>query len=232
MSASTLHHLAVIMDGNGRWALSQNKLRKFWHQAGVEPVKMLVEYCAKHSDIQTLTLFAYSLENIKRPRLETQYIESLLIKTLEEQVALMHAQGVRIRVLGDLDAMSKESQHFIASCEQQTTENNALQLNICYRYSGRWHIAKATQELAQENRSLTIENISARLAKDLGGDPDLLIRTGGDVRVSNFLLWNLAYTELYFTDCYWPDFTELELQRALAYFKKCNRKYGQINADG
>ena len=172
MSASTLHHLAVIMDGNGRWALPQNKLRKFGHQAGVEPVKMLVEYCAKHSDIQTLTLFAYSLENIKRPRLETQYIESLLIKTLEEQVALMHAQGVRIRVLGDLDAMSKESQHFIASCEQQTTENNALQLNICYRYSGRWHIAKCHTRTG--TRNIFYNRKFRKVAKDLGGDPDLL----------------------------------------------------------
>ena len=193
---------------------------------------MIVEHCVAQSEIKTLTLFAYSLENIKRPLLETQFIEKLLIETLRDQLPKMHDQGVRLRVIGDFSAMSHDSRAFIQSCEEHTSGNQALELNICYRYSGRWHITKAVQEIAAAQGELTIDSISKRLSDDLGSDPDLLVRTGGDVRVSNFLLWNMAYTELYFTDCYWPDFSKLELEKAMAYFKSCNRRYGQIDADG
>mgnify|MGYP001949088128 FL=1 len=220
------------MDGNGRWAAARGMPRVAGHRAGIAPVRMTIEQCARRG-VQALTLFAFSSENWRRPPEEVSSLMGLFLEALEREVAELHRNGVRLRIIGDRAALSARLQARIAAAEEQTAGNDGLRLQVAVGYGGRWDITKACQTLAKECLQGTIrpEDITeARLAAALAlgdlPDPDLFIRTGGERRISNFLLWNLAYTELYFTDRLWPEFDEAELQAAFEYFARRERRFG------
>lgn len=225
-------HVAVIMDGNGRWARSRSRPRHFGHRAGVKAVRGIVEACAR-SGVSYLTLFAFSSENWRRPREEVSTLMNLFLEALQREVDDLHRNNVRLRFIGERERLSEKLRGKIASAEEQTAGNDGLTLLVAVAYGGRWDIVQATQQLARRaaEGQLDADAIDEdRLADSLAlagvPDPDLLIRTGGERRISNFLLWNLAYAELYFCDCYWPDFDDAEFERALDYYRGRQRRYG------
>jgi undecaprenyl diphosphate synthase len=236
VQARVPRHIAVIMDGNGRWAAARALPRAAGHKAGVAPVRMTIEQCGKRG-IGALTLFAFSSENWKRPKEEVSSLVALFLDALDREVAELHANGVRLRFIGDRRRLSTRLQRRMAAAEALTAGNAGLALQVAVSYGGRWDICEAAQRLAIECSSgkLKPEEIDdARFAGALAlgelPDPDLFIRTGGERRISNFLLWNLAYTELWFTDRLWPEFDEAELESALDYFARCERRFGQTSA--
>ena len=225
-------HVAIVMDGNGRWAAARGMPRVAGHKAGIAPVRMSIEQCARRG-VQALTLFAFSSENWRRPPDEVSSLMGLFLDALDREVAELHANRVRLRIIGDRSTLSERLQERIAAAEEQTAGNDGLQLQVAVSYGGRWDIVKACQWLARQCLAGTVtpqEIDEARVAAalELGGlpDPDLFIRTGGERRISNFLLWNLAYTELYFTDRPWPEFDEAELETAFAFFAERQRRFG------
>jgi undecaprenyl diphosphate synthase len=225
-------HVAVIMDGNGRWAAGRGMPRTAGHKAGLDPVRMCIEECTRRG-IAALTLFAFSSENWQRPQDEVMTIMSLFVDALDREVAKLHENGVRLRFIGDRRALAVRLQARIAAAEEKTSANTALQLQIAVSYGGRWDIIQAAQRLARKcsDGSLRPEDISeasfgAELALAGVPEPDLFIRTGGEHRISNFLLWNLAYTELYFTDLLWPDFNVAAFEAALERFANRQRRFG------
>tara|TARA_Y200000002_G_scaffold29403_1_gene21960 strand:- start:2799 stop:3494 length:696 start_codon:yes stop_codon:yes gene_type:complete len=226
MTLAQLKHLAIIMDGNGRWANARGQARQDGHEMGVDPVKQVIKYCLEHSQINTLTLFAYSLENLERPKYETIYIEQLLLRALCANISQLCEKGVRLKIIGDLAGVATNVKKQILDYVDLTKANTRLQLNICFRYSGRWHIMNAMNSITK--RPVTEDDIKNYINNDLGDDPDLLIRTGGELRISNFLLWNIAYTELYFLDRYWPDFSVDDLKGAIEHFNQRQRRYGKV----
>lgn len=226
-------HIAVIMDGNGRWARARGMPRGAGHRAGVKSARRLVETCGKRG-IRFLTLFAFSSENWKRPRHEVGALMKLMVEALDREVNELSARGVQLRFIGDRESLSPLMRTRMAQAETRTRDNSGLTLVIALSYGGRWDIAEAARCLARESargeldpEAIDEQQISRRLS--LGGlpDPDLLIRTGGESRISNFLLWNLAYSECYFTDCLWPAFDEAELDRALDFYGRRERRYGR-----
>jgi undecaprenyl diphosphate synthase len=225
-------HIAIVMDGNGRWARARGDARADGHRAGVEPVRMVIEQCVRH-EIGALTLFAFSSENWGRPRDEVMSLMSLFVESLEAEIGELHHNGVRLRFIGERAELDAQLRASMASSEQTTAGNTQLQLQIALSYGGRGDIVSAARRLASEveRHELTLAEIdeptfAAALA--LGGlpDPDLFIRTGGEQRISNFLLWNLAYTELYFTECLWPDFDVGHFETALQHFAMRRRRFG------
>ena len=225
-------HVAVIMDGNGRWAKSRGKPRHAGHRAGVKAVRETVEGAAERG-VRFLTLFAFSSENWRRPEEEVSNLMNLFVEALRREVSELHRNNVKLRFVGALDRLSDGLQRKIAEAEQKTAGNTGLTLNVAVAYGGRWDLAQAARELARKTETGEIrpEDINEQaLAAELQlgdiPDPDLLIRTGGEQRISNFLLWNLAYAELWFTDVLWPDFDKAELNRALDAFKSKQRRYG------
>jgi undecaprenyl diphosphate synthase len=225
-------HVAVIMDGNGRWARARGMPRQAGHRAGVRSVRETVETAAKRG-VRYLTLFAFSSENWRRPPDEVSSLMSLFIEALQREVDDLHRNNVRLTFIGAREQLQKDLVKRIAAAEAQTADNDGLVLTIAAAFGGRWDITEAARSLASQvaEGSLTPDDIdedklSAELS--LGGlpDPDLLIRTGGEYRVSNFLLWNLAYSEMWFTNCLWPDFREAEFDEAVAYFSKRQRRFG------
>ena len=226
-------HVAVIMDGNGRWARARGKPRHAGHRAGVKSVRATVEAAAERG-VQVLTLFAFSSENWGRPEAEVSSLMGLFVEALRREVAELHRNNVRLRFIGALDELSKGLQGKMAAAVEKTARNTGLILNIAVAYGGRWDIAKAAQSLARKAvaREIDVDEIDADMLSDelqLADvpDPDLLIRTGGEQRISNFLLWNLAYAELWFTDVLWPEFDKDEFDRALAVFARKQRRFGQ-----
>ena len=226
-------HVAVIMDGNGRWAKARNKPRRAGHRAGVKAVRETVEAAAERG-VDVLTLFAFSSENWGRPEAEVSSLMSLFVEALRREVAELHRNNVRLRFIGALDQLSDGLQAKMAAAARKTAANTGLVLNVAVAYGGRWDIVKAAQTLARKasRGEIDVEQIDADAIAaqlQLAGmpDPDLLIRTGGEQRISNFLLWNLAYAELWFTDVLWPDFDKAEFDRALAVFAMKQRRYGQ-----
>jgi undecaprenyl diphosphate synthase len=226
-------HIAIVMDGNGRWARARGDARADGHRAGVEPVRMVIEECVRR-EIGVLTLFAFSSENWGRPRDEVLSLMSLFVEALEAEIHELHRNGVRVRFIGERAELDARLRASIASSERTTMANARLQLQIALSYGGRSDILIATRQLAAQvqRHELTPAQIdepafSAALA--LGGlpDPDLFIRTGGEQRISNFLLWNLAYTELYFTECLWPDFDVDCFAAALQHFASRRRRFGR-----
>jgi undecaprenyl diphosphate synthase len=226
------------MDGNGRWAAARGLPRVAGHKSGLDPVRMTIQECVKRK-IAALTLFAFSSENWQRPTDEVSSLMSLFFDSLEREIAELHQNGVRIRFIGDRKSLSVRLQSRIAGAEQQTAGNSGLQLQVAVSYGGRWDVVQAVQKLAGRcaegairAQDITEKDVSAALelgALGEGGDladPDLFIRTGGECRISNFLLWNLAYTELFFTDKLWPDFDIAELNAALDYFAARERRFG------
>jgi undecaprenyl diphosphate synthase len=225
-------HVAIIMDGNGRWAAERGLPRYAGHKAGIAPVRASVEECARQG-VEALTLFAFSSENWRRPQAEVSKLMGLFVEALDREVDELHANRVRLRFIGERKALALRLQKRIATAEERTADNSGLQLQVAVSYGGRWDITKAAQRLAQQCldgrlkvSNLTEESLASEL--ELAGlpDPDLFIRTGGERRISNFLLWNLAYTELYFTDQLWPDFGKAALQAAFDYFGQRERRFG------
>jgi undecaprenyl diphosphate synthase len=225
-------HIAIIMDGNGRWAVAQGLARVSGHKQGIGAVRMVIEECAKHG-VEALTLFAFSSENWKRPQDEVSSLMGLFMDALDREIAELHKNKVRVRFIGERRSLSVRLQSRIAGAEQITGANTGLKLQVAVSYGGRWDIVQAVQQLARRSaegsmrpEDITEEHVSSAL--ELAGvpDPDLLIRTGGEMRISNFLLWNLAYTELYFTDKLWPEFDKAALEAALEFFASRERRFG------
>jgi undecaprenyl diphosphate synthase len=229
---STPKHIAVIMDGNGRWAEARGLPRHAGHKDGIRPVRMCIEECARRG-VGALTLFAFSSENWRRPAEEVTSLMGLFLDAIDREVAELHGNRVRLRFIGDRKQLSVKLQARMAASEELTANNTGLKLQVAVSYGGRWDIVQAARRLAAEVAAgtLRVEQIDeARLgaALELGDvpDPDLFIRTGGEHRISNFLLWNLAYTELYVTEALWPDFDVPQLEQALAAFGGRERRFG------
>jgi undecaprenyl diphosphate synthase len=226
------HHIAIVMDGNGRWAEARGEPRPVGHRAGIEPVRKIIRECAK-LNIEALTLFAFSSENWRRPETEVAAIMGLFMEALDREVAELHANRVRVRIIGNRQRLSVRLQQRIAEAEALTAANDGLKLQVAVSYGGRWDVLEAAKRLAAraasgEIRASDIDEdlFSAELQLSDLPDPDLFIRTGGDHRVSNFLLWNIAYAELFFTDVLWPDFDEAEFKLALEDFAGRERRFG------
>jgi undecaprenyl diphosphate synthase len=235
-------HVAVIMDGNGRWARRRALPRQAGHHAGIKPVRATVEHCAE-SGVRTLTLFAFSSENWRRPIDEVRGLMGLFVETIEREVAELDANGIRVRFIGDRDALSPALRAATDAAAARTSANQRLELVVAVGYGGRWDIAQAARKLATEAAAGRLDPAAideAALARELqtAGCPevDLLIRTGGEKRVSNFLLWDIAYAEVFFSDVLWPDFTAAELRKALDFYARRQRRFGrtaeQIEAVG
>ena len=225
-------HVAIIMDGNGRWAQQQSKPRVWGHKNGVESVRRSVSYCRKHG-IASLTLFAFSSENWRRPEFEVSTLMDLFMMVLTKEVKKLHRNGVRLKVVGDTSRFSDKLQQKIIKAQDQTKDNTDLTLNIAANYGGRWDITQAARKAAQvcidNDMPLdTIDEDTINKHMCLSDQPplDLLIRTGGDYRISNFLIWQAAYAELYFTDTLWPDFDENEFTAAVEAFIERERRFG------
>jgi undecaprenyl diphosphate synthase len=218
-------HVAIIMDGNGRWAQARGKPRVFGHTRGVDAVRATLQACGERG-IEYLTLFAFSSENWRRPADEVSTLMKLFVSALRREVGKLIELGVRMRVIGDVTAFDAELRRLIVESEQKTAANGKLHLTICANYGGRWDVAQAARAATAAGAELTEESIARHLALAYAPDPDLLIRTGGERRISNFLLWQLAYAELHFSDVLWPDFDAAELDRALAWYATRQRRFG------
>ena len=229
-------HIAIVMDGNGRWAEHRRRPRSFGHRAGQKAVRAVVEYCLRHG-IGTLTLFAFSSENWNRPQDEVGALMELFLKALDREVAELHGHGVRVRFVGDLAAFAPELHARMRAAMARTADNTALALNVAVNYGGRWDIAQAARRAAADAvrgafdpARLDEATLAPYFCLAELPSPDLLIRTGGERRISNFLLWQIAYAELYFTDTLWPDVDAAELDRALADFAARERRYGGVGS--
>jgi undecaprenyl diphosphate synthase len=226
---SVPRHVAIIMDGNGRWATKRLMPRVAGHVKGVEAVRSCVEACIERG-IEYLTLFAFSSENWRRPADEVSLLMRLFVTALEREVAKMHANNIRLKVVGDLGRFDAKLREMIASAERRTANNTRLTVTICANYGGRWDIIQATGKMVAANPGLTEfteEQLAEHLAMAYAPEPDLFIRTGGEERISNFLLWQLAYSELYFTDTFWPDFSIASLDAAIASYQSRERRFGR-----
>ncbi|HET9024683.1 MAG TPA: polyprenyl diphosphate synthase [Burkholderiaceae bacterium] len=227
---SVPRHVAIIMDGNGRWAQAQGKPRVFGHTRGVDAVRATLQACGERG-IEYLTLFAFSSENWRRPADEVSTLMKLFVSALRREVNKLVELGVRMRVVGDVAAFDAELRRLIAESEQKTEQNGKLHLTICANYGGRWDITQAARRAVEaragaEATEISEADLARHLALSFAPDPDLLIRTGGERRISNFLLWQLAYSELHFSDVLWPDFDAAELDRALAWYATRQRRFG------
>ena len=231
--ADVPRHVAIIMDGNGRWAKRRHLPRFAGHRRGVEAVREIVRACAERG-VGYLTLFAFSSENWRRPAEEVALLMQLFIGALENEVQKLHRNGIRLRVVGDTSRFDPKIQALIAAGEKLTAANAGLTLTIAANYGGRWDILQAfNKHLAtrspEDRRDLQESDLTPHLAMSYAPEPDLFIRTGGEQRVSNFLLWQLAYTELYFTDTLWPDFDAAALDAAFASYRRRERRFGRTS---
>ncbi len=228
-------HVAIIMDGNGRWAQRRFLPRTSGHIKGIEAILKIVEAC-KDLGLQYLTLFAFSSENWRRPTDEILVLMNLFMHTLESEIDGLINRGVRLRIIGDISAFDYRLKQSILNAESRTAKNHRMYLTIAANYGGRWDILQATKTLLLEEPSLIKnpnlieeEHFSKYLAMAWAPEPDLFIRTGGEHRISNFLIWQLAYTELYFTDSYWPDFNSAELFMIFEWYRNRERRFGRIS---
>ena len=223
-------HVAIIMDGNGRWATKRFLPRVAGHVKGVDAVRGIVEACIKR-DIQFLTLFAFSSENWRRPEEEVSLLMRLFVTALEKEVRKMHENNIRLKIVGDLSRFDAKLQGAIAEAQALTSTNTGLTVTICANYGGRWDIVQAVNKLAATGaESITEDMLAEQLSMAYAPEPDLFIRTGGETRISNFLLWQLAYTELYFTDTFWPDFNAKALDEAIHSYQTRERRFGRTSA--
>ncbi len=229
-------HVAIIMDGNGRWAEQRKSPRVAGHRAGVETVRTIVEICGKLK-IEALTLFAFSSENWKRPKKEVGLLMELFLTALEKEIKKLNESNVKLRFIGDISAFQDKLQKSISASENLTKNNTGLKLNIAANYGGRWDIMQATKKIAVKVNDgtlnpddITNDTIEEHLCFAGIPDPDLFIRTGGEQRISNFLNWQLSYTELYFTNILWPDFDENALFTAFESYTSRQRRFGQTGA--
>lgn len=228
-------HIAIIMDGNGRWAKRQGMARMFGHRQGVETVHRITEAAAELG-IEYLTLYAFSTENWNRPKEEVDALMALLVDTIAKETPTLMKNNIRLQTIGDISRLPQATHDKFVACIEQTNQNTGLTLVIALSYSARWELIQAARQIAQavqRNKMLVEdineETISAHLTTRDMPDPDLLIRTSGELRISNFLLWQLAYAELYFTDCLWPEFTEEEFYHAIVDYQHRERRFGKTS---
>jgi undecaprenyl diphosphate synthase len=229
-------HVAIIMDGNGRWATARRLPRFAGHTKGVEAVRATVEACVQRG-VEYLTLFAFSSENWRRPPDEVSLLMRLFIAALEREVAQLRANGIRLRIVGDTAAFEPRLQTLIRTAEQSTAQNSRMTLTVCANYGGRWDVLQAMRamlvarpELSADPSLIAEGDLTPYLAMRHAPEPDLFIRTGGEQRISNFMLWQLAYSELYFTEAFWPDFGAAELDRAFESYRARERRFGRTSA--
>ena len=222
------HHIAIVMDGNGRWATRRFLPRVAGHKFGVDALRRCVRACVERG-VAVLTVFAFSSENWNRPREEVSGLMEILVKALTREVPQLAKDGVCLRFVGERTGLSEPVNAGLARAEEITATNTRLRLNVCFNYGGRWDIAQAAAGLAQRGEAITEASLGA--AMQMGGvpDPDLIIRTGGEQRISNFLLWQAAYSELYFSDKLWPEFDDAALDLAIAAFGQRERRFGKTS---
>ena len=227
-------HIAIIMDGNGRWASQKGLPRSAGHKAGVTALQTTVQHCATRG-VQCLTVYAFSSENWHRPATEVNFLLELFISALQEQLDSLTENNVRLGFIGDSGAFPPQLRESIAMAEERTAGNTGLKLVVAANYGGRWEISRICRGIAEDISNgvlqpdaVTEELISSRVGGIIREDPDLFIRTGGESRISNYMLWQLAYSELYFTDIFWPDFNEKELDRALHWYAGRERRFGRL----
>ncbi|MCI7377782.1 MAG: isoprenyl transferase [Bacteroidales bacterium] len=228
-------HIAVIMDGNGRWAKEQGKMRVFGHQHGVDAVRNVTEACAELG-VEYLTLYAFSTENWNRSSFEVDALMSLLTQALKTEVKTLNDNNIRLDAVGDLTRLPKSQYNALMSAIENTKDNTRMTLTLCLSYSGRWELTETVKKIAGKvkNGELNPEDINEKmvcdnLATSYMPDPELLIRTSGEIRISNFLLWQLAYSELYFTKKYWPDFSKEDLYEAIIDYQSRERRFGKTS---
>lgn len=221
-------HVAIVMDGNGRWAKQRHLPRVAGHKQGVDALRRVVQACLDRG-IAVLTVFAFSSENWNRPPDEVSGLMQLLAMALSREVPKLSRNGIRVRFAGEREGLSARVADGLARAEAATANNTRMTLNVCFNYGGRWDIAQAARQLARQGQEITEASLSSALSLAHVPDPDLLIRTGGEMRISNFLLWQSAYSEFYFTDCLWPDFDEVELDSALNDYARRERRFGKTS---
>lgn len=223
-------HIAIIMDGNGRWATERGKDRSYGHQAGVEAVRRITAECTRLG-VKYLTLYTFSTENWSRPATEIHALMGLVLTSLEDEIFMKN--NVRFRVIGDVKRLPSEVRQKLRETEEHTAKNSTMTMVVALSYSSRWEITNAVKEIAQETLrmkelpEISEATISKHLQTSFMPDPDLLIRTGGELRISNYLLWQIAYSELYFTETYWPDFNENDLHNAIISYQSRQRRFGK-----
>jgi len=231
--SSIPRHIAIIMDGNGRWARKRLMPRVAGHGRGVEAVRAVIRACMERG-VSHLTLFAFSSENWRRPADEVSFLMQLFMRSLQKEVDRLHQNGIRLRIIGDLSRFDAPLVEMIRQGEAITADNDRLTLTIAANYGGRWDIMQAVNRMLakhpERREGFTEDELAAELALNYGPEPDLFIRTGGEQRISNFLLWQLAYTELYFTDTLWPDFDETSLDQAIRSYQSRERRFGRTSA--
>ena len=227
-SSHVPHHVAIVMDGNGRWAKRRLMPRIAGHRQGVESLRRCIRACAKRG-VGVLTVFAFSSENWGRPQDEVSGLMELMGKALVREVPELKEAGIRLHFVGDRQGLPERMRQSLTQAEAATADNRGMVLNVCFNYGGRWDIAQAAQQLAARGEAITESALDRALALSHGPDPDLLIRTGGEQRISNFLLWQCAYSELYFSDRLWPDFDEAALDEAFAAFAERERRFGKTS---
>ena len=228
-------HIAITMDGNGRWATERGKDRSYGHQAGVDTVRRITSECTRLG-VKYLTLYTFSTENWKRPEAEVSALMGLVLANLEDEI--FQKNNVRFRVIGDMNRLPKEVQQKLRETEEHTKNNTAMTMVVALSYSSRWEITQAVKNIIEEKKeqadfstdNITEELLSKHMQTSFMPDPDLLIRTGGELRISNYLLWQIAYSELYFCDTYWPDFMEEDLHKAIADYQNRQRRFGKTEA--
>jgi undecaprenyl diphosphate synthase len=227
-------HIAIIMDGNGRWANERGKERSYGHQAGVEAVRRITSECTRLG-VKYLTLYTFSTENWGRPADEVAALMGLVLSSLEDEIFMKN--NVRFRVIGDTKRLPDAVQKKLRETEEHTAQNDAMTMVVALSYSSRWEITEAVRQIAADSKegkisldAISEDTISQHLTTNFMPDPDLLIRTGGELRISNYLLWQIAYSELYFCDTYWPDFDEAALHKAIESFQSRQRRYGKTEA--
>ena len=227
-------HIAIIMDGNGRWATAKGKPRSYGHQAGVDTVRRITSECTRLG-VKYLTLYTFSTENWNRPADEVAALMGLVLSSLEDEIFMKN--NVRFRVIGDMSRMPANVLQKLRETEEHTAQNTAMTMVVALSYSSRWEITDAAKQIAEKVKrgaldidSIDDKTIDAHLQTAFMPDPDLLIRTGGEQRISNYLLWQIAYAELYFCDTYWPDFNEDDLHKAIDSYQSRQRRYGKTEA--
>jgi undecaprenyl diphosphate synthase len=228
MSKSSLKHLAIIMDGNGRWAKQRGLSRTKGHEAGAETIREITTYCSDHTDIESVTFYAFSTENWKRPKLEVEFLMKLLDRYLKNELKTYQKHGTRFKAIGKIDEFSKSLQKRIRETEELTKNNTKLTQVLALNYGGRAEITTAVNSLIKKGKEILSENdISAELQTPYS-DIDLLIRTSGEERISNFLLWQLSYSEFYFSPTLWPDFNANELKSIIENYEDRTRRFGGL----
>jgi undecaprenyl diphosphate synthase len=223
------HHIAIVMDGNGRWATQRFLPRVAGHKKGVDALRACVRHCGDLG-VKVLTVFAFSSENWNRPAEDVRGLMELLAAALGREVPQLQSEGVRIHFVGDRSALSEKVRQGLAQAESVTAPNARLVLNICFNYGGRWDIAQAAAKLAARGEPITEASLGRAMALAHVPDPDLVIRTGGEQRISNFLLWQAAYSELYFSPKLWPEFDAAAIDAAIADYRKRERRFGRTSA--